>query len=329
MVIYYGQLKRLDSGRTDTLVEIEVGPVEAGKRVHRLVRQLLPGVPLSGIYKMIRTGRVKRNGKKAKSEDVVQLGDTIRLYIAEADYEQVSKPVKKFAGVSTDIDVVYEDNEILIVNKPVGLLTHGAEGEYKDTLVNRVLAYLHSRNELQKSVFTPSPVNRLDRNTSGLVIFSKTGETTRTLAEEIRSHHVDKWYIALVKGPIRESGEIRTNLTRVNDARTRVSRTGKESVTKYFPILSRGNTTLVRIQLVSGRTHQIRAHFSHIGHPLVGDVKYGGGSPVKEGNAIHQWLHAITIQLPDGREFHAPLPDAFVAKLRELGYSDKDLDKLH
>lgn len=307
------------------MVEVEIGPVEAGKKVHRLVRQLLPGVPLSGIYKMIRTGRVKKNGKKAKSEDTVSVGDIIKLYMAEEDYEQVSKQPKKFGGVSTDVEVVYEDEHLLVVNKPIGLLVHGAEGEHKDTLVNQVLAYLHKNGELNQRVFTPAPVNRLDRNTSGIVVFGKTGETTRSLAQQIQEHQVRKWYVAIVRGRITESGEMTGRLVR-DDVRnvTTVGGAGKESLTRFKRKAAAEGTSVVKIELVSGRTHQIRAHFAHFGFPLWDDVKYGGQNQEEIPNQ-HQWLHAGWFELADGRVFAAPLPMEFVETLQTLGYSDAQI----
>lgn len=311
------------------MVEIVIGQIEAGKKVHRLVRQLLPGVPLSGVHKMIRTGRIKRNGKRAHADDIVQVGDIIRLYMAEADYKQVSKPVKKFAGVSTDVDVLYEDADLLAVNKPVGLLIHGAEGEYKDTLVNRVLAYLHQRDELTGRQFTPSPVNRLDRNTSGIVVFAKTGEAARVLTQSIAAHETKKCYVALVRGRLDAPGEIKARLERVDDQHTRVSARGKESLTRFTPVVGRGGTTVVDVELISGRTHQIRAHFRHIDHPLVGDVKYGGAAPrAREQDGLHQWLHAAVLIFPTGLRLYAPLPVEFLNTLRSYRYSEEDLRRI-
>lgn len=311
------------------MVEVTIGQMEAGKKVHRLVRQLLPGVPLSGIHKMIRTGRVKQNGKKAKGEDVVRVGDVIRLYMAEEDYAQVSKPVRKFGGVSTDVEFVYEDDEIIAVNKPMGLLVHGAVGEHKDTLVNRVLAALHHQGKLQGRPFMPAPVNRLDRNTSGIVVFAKTGEAARLLTSLIASREVEKSYVAWVTGRIRKSGEIRASLARQENNRTTADVEGKESLTLYEPIVDRIETSVVKVRLISGRTHQIRAHFAHIRHPLVGDVKYGGGAPVDEGEMVHQWLHSVQMKLPDGRVFRAPLPVEFQEVLLDDGYSHADIAKIH
>jgi len=310
------------------MVEVEVGAVEAGKKVHRLIRQLLPGVPLSGVYKMIRTGRVKHNGKRAKSEDVVQQGDVIRLYMSEEDFELVRKSEKKFAGLRGTVDVIYEDASLLVVNKPLGLLTHGAEGEHKETLANYVLAYLYHKDELKSSIFTPSPANRLDRNTSGIVMFGKTGDAARTLADAFAKQGIRKWYVAIVRGTVSEPGEISARLERTNGIRTNVAHSGREAVTRYEPIVHRGRTSVVKIELIHGRTHQIRAHFSHIDHALYGDVKYGGSAPSETDVNHTQWLHAKSIQLADGQSFHAPLPELFKNTLRELGYTDVDIRKI-
>jgi RluA family pseudouridine synthase len=310
------------------LVEFKIGQMEAGKKVHRLVRQMLPGVPLSGIYKMVRTGRIKLNGKRAKAEDIVQVDDIVRLYMADADYAEVSKKEKKFGGVDFNVDVVFEDAEMIVVNKPAGLLTHGAEGEYKNTLVNQVLAYLHHQGKLDSHVFTPAPVHRLDRNTSGLVVFAKTGDAVRRLTSAIQDHRMGKWYIAIVKGEINQSGEINSRLGRASGFRTVAGEEGKESETLYEPLCAKNGTTVVRIQLISGRTHQIRAHFSHIGHPLLGDVKYGGGRPVKDSHEIHQWLHAIKMRFPDGKTIFAPVPDAYGQQLKRLGYMASDIRQI-
>ncbi|MCL6637805.1 MAG: RluA family pseudouridine synthase [Alicyclobacillus sp.] len=339
------------------MVEVHVEPLGGGKKLYRWLRQMLPGIPLSGIQKMIRTGRVRLNGKKAKPDDVVQPGDVVRLAMSADDFAQVSRPARKFAGVSSDIEVLYEDEALLAVNKPAGLLTHGAPGEYKDTLVNRVAAYLYRTQHGDARRFLPAPVHRLDRNTSGVVLFAKTAEAARTLAEDLRSHAWRKMYLALVRGVPPVRGKIDVPLARINSQRTQVvADAGKPAVTVYERLASAGGTSLLKVELVSGRTHQIRAHFASIGYPLWGDVKYGGGvvrgpvgqqghsphSPAvrhsatrltallgeKQKVASHQWLHAWYVQLPNGRVVTAPLPAAFLHVLRHLGYTDKALQRI-
>ncbi|MCL6453515.1 MAG: RluA family pseudouridine synthase [Alicyclobacillus sp.] len=323
------------------MVRHEVGEMEAGKKVHRVVRQLLPGIPLSGVYKMIRVGRVRLNGKRAKGDEVLQPGDVLELRMDEQDYAAVHKPERKFGGVPRELDVVYEDADLLIANKPAGLLVHGDKSEQRDTLTNRVLAYLYDQGSLDSAVFHPAPANRLDRNTSGLVVFGKTGEAARSLAAGFRNHTIRKWYVAIVRGRIAHAGEVRARLERDRNRNlTRVGEAGKEACTRYDPVASTGNTTVVRLELVSGRTHQIRAHMQHLGHPLIQDVKYGyvarrTGSeprPVGGGPAANQlstyWLHAGWLLLPDGRCFTGPLPSEFVAVLRSLGYTTADVERV-
>ncbi len=258
------------------MVSHTVGPMEAGKKVHRLVRQLLPGVPLSGIHKMLRVGRVRLNGKKAKPDTLVAKGDVIELRMSEDDYAAVSKPVRKYQGVPRQLEVIYEDDTFIAVNKPVGLLTHGAGEEQRDTLANRVLAYLHDNHALEPSAFVPAPANRLDRNTSGIILFGKTGAMARELADGFKTHTIRKWYLAVVRGTVKADGKVTASLAR--DARRNITRvdeeSGKSAFTVYHPIVSTQNTTILRLELISGRTHQIRVHMKHIGHPLLSDRKY-------------------------------------------------------
>lgn len=315
---------------------------DAGKKVHRFIRQLLPGVPLSGIYKMLRTGRVKRNGKRVKSEDVVQIGDRLQLYMAEADFKASTRAPRKYGGVSREVEVIYEDENIFVVNKPAGLLVHGAAGEQKDTLVNRVQAFLYDRDvrdhdaaETRPTVFSVAPVHRLDRNTSGLVVFSKNAETAAKLSEEIAGHEMQKWYLAIVRGVISPTGVIDAALRREAGNRTVVARQsddrGQSALSRYTRKASAGSTSVALVELVSGRTHQIRAHFQSIGHPLWGDVKYGGRTAAVTAQGVsgetqeHQWLHAAWVVLADGQKLFAPLPQEFRDTLNRLGYTQEQL----
>jgi len=305
------------------VVEIIISQVEAGKKVHRYIRQLLPGVPLSGIHKMIRTGRIKHDGRKAKADSIIKVGDVIKIFMDDDDFAVVKKADKKFLGVSRVIDILYSDERLIVVNKPAGLLTHGAEDEHKETLVNRVLAYLHNAGELEKGVFTPSPINRLDRNTSGIVVFARDTKTARDLSGVL----LRKFYVAIVRGQVPLEGTIEAALERVGN-RTVVVSQGKEAITKFKCLASSKSSSLVQIELVTGRTHQIRTHFDHIGHPLFGDVKYGGRMSRVDNESQHQWLHAGWLLIPDVPMLTAPLSQPFVNQLTRLDYTEEDIRQI-
>ncbi|UOF90193.1 RluA family pseudouridine synthase [Fodinisporobacter ferrooxydans] len=296
---------------------------EAGKKLHRFVRTALPGLPLSGVHKLIRVGRVKVNGRKGKTDTLLEDGDTIIFYMSQDEFDSLKKQTKKFSGISTEIDIIYEDEHLLLVNKPIGMLTHPDQQEHKHTLINQVLAYLHEQEQLDQRLFTPSTVNRLDRNTSGIVIIGKDAATIRELNEEIKHRKLGKWYLTVVHGQVRSDGEITADLVREEASnRTRIAKPNRSSNsnkdiksahTVYKVLDSNPKYSLLEIELISGRTHQIRAHMQSIGHPLAGDVKYGG--KIVHG-LHHQMLHAYRVQLADGREFQAPLPAEFASFLK-------------
>jgi len=304
------------------VIEITLLPEDSGKKLHRFVRQALPGLPLSGVYKMIRVGRVKVNGKKGQVDTLLQPGDCLSLYIHQDEYAELAKSRPKFGGMRSDIDIVYEDAHLLVVNKPVDLLTHPDSSEHKDTLINRALSYLYRRGEIADSrSFLPATVNRLDRNTSGIVLIGKDTNTLRTLAEAIRDRRVEKTYLAVVWGKLAGSGAVDKPLLREEWTNRTVgalegAADGRSALTRYLALGSAAGFTLVEIALISGRTHQIRAHMQAIGHPLLGDSKYGG-KPAFDLN--HQLLHAYTVKLPDGRLFVADPPADFLRVLAQTG----------
>lgn len=309
------------------LIQFEMSAPDSGKKLHRYLRQALPGLPLSGVYKMIRVGRIKVNGKKGHNDTLLQAGDVVTVYMPEEEYQSLRRPARKFGGVSTDIDIVHEDRHLLVLNKPVGLLTHPDASEHKDTLISRALAYLYKRQELEDGrAFLPATVNRLDRNTSGIVLIGKDGETLRRLSEDIREHRLRKLYLTVVWGALKESGEVHSDLVRdERSGRTLIaSRVGaarlsprvQGAVTRYEPQGTAGPFTLLRVEIESGRTHQIRAHLQDIGHPLLGDVKYGGKTAF---DVTHHLLHAHSVQLADGRTFTAEPSPAFMRVLDQSG----------
>lgn len=302
------------------MINRKVTPSEGGKRLHRFLRNLMPNIPLGQIYKMIDSGKVKVNGKRKNQNYELAAGDELVLYVEEAAYQEASIGQKKlkYVGVNANVDVLFEDAELMVVNKPVGMLTHPDQADQKDTLVNRVHAYLYRKGELDSPLFMPATANRLDRNTSGIILVGKTAGMLHQLNQWIQKHEMQKYYVTIVEGRLAGEGTLsgdlirdeKKNRTHVVGEKTDVARHGgadqvKSAETRYRVLQSGNDYSLVEIELISGRTHQIRTHFQDIGHSLLGDIKYGGK---RFGEVNYQLLHAWRIVLPDGREFKAPLP---------------------
>ncbi|MBF8376328.1 RluA family pseudouridine synthase [Alicyclobacillus mali] len=302
------------------MIELTISSSDDGKLVHKWLRLLLPGLPLSGVYKSIRTGRVKVNGKRAKQDTRLQEGDVVHLYFNEEDFASLREhPVAKYQGVSRAIDVLYEDDEIVAVNKPAGILTHPADGEYKTSLAAQVEAYVYDQGG-SEGAFRAAPVHRLDRNTSGVVIFAKTARAAKAWTEAFQRGEVEKEYLAIVEGAWSGAGRVAVEVRREGNVTRVVQDSGKPSETAYEVIASSRGTSLVRLRLLTGRTHQIRVHMAHLGHPLLADRKYGA-RPIREESF---YLHAHRVRWHDV-DVKAPLPGRLKDKLRSLGYKLDDL----
>lgn len=313
------------------MINRKVTPSEGGKKLHRFLRNLMPNIPLGQIYKMIDQGKVRVNGKRKNQNYELAAGDELTIHVEDEAYKEASIGQKKakYVGVNANIDVVYEDAELLVVNKPTGMLTHPDQADQKDTLVNRVHAYLYRKGELDSPMFMPATANRLDRNTSGLVLVGKTAGMLHQLNQWIQKHELSKYYVTIVEGYLTGEGTLsgdlirdeKSNRTHVVTSSADAERHGgaekaKSAITHYRALQPGASYSLVEIELVSGRTHQIRTHFQSIGHSLLGDIKYGGR---RYGDVNHQLLHAWRIVLPDGREFKAPLPAEMKAVCDRIG----------
>ena len=282
--------------------EIKITEKTYNQRVDKFVRKYLNEAPLSFIYKLFRKKDVKINGHWVKENYILQNGDILRIFVTDEQLSEFNKP-KSVEDLKITFKIIYEDENILIVNKPKGLLIHGDETEKRITLSNMVLSYLCKNNEYNPNGegFTPAPCHRLDRNTSGLVIYAKNLESSQILMDLFKTHeNIHKSYIALLDGVIDKNGKIEAPL--LKDSSTgfvkvsSVDRGAKKAITEYELISHNNKYSLVEANLITGRTHQLRVHFSYINHPILGDQKYGNFAENKlfdeRFNYHYQFLHA-------------------------------------
>lgn len=310
------------------MVNITITENEAGQRLDRFLKKYLKRAPLSAIYKIIRKD-LKVNGKRAKEDTVLELGDELTFYMPQERFDEMAKPVKK-RKAKRQFHIAYEDDNVLIVEKPWGLLTHGDSHEKKNTLMNQVCGYLQEKGEYDPATertFTPSPVNRLDRNTTGLVIFGKNAQALRLLTKLIRERdHISKYYITIVSGNFTKPITIQESLEKIGEKNTVhvvADGEGLSATTVVRPLEKGKGYSLIEVELVTGRTHQIRAHLSHKGYPLIGDSKYGDfrvNEKIKKFGLTTQLLHAYRLefgQMPeelaelDGLVVKAQVPEEF------------------
>lgn len=274
---------------------IVAGTNDAGQRLDKFLFKLLDGVSGGMVYKWLRKKRVKVNGEKKDISYMIKQGDVLELYINDEFFAAKSTDFEGFENDESQVNVVYEDKNILIADKPSGMAAHGEKG----CLLDCVTAYLFKKGEYVPSVentFAPALCNRIDKNTSGLVIAAKNAAALRKINEKIRNREINKYYILKVEGsPAQKEGIIR-GYTLKNEKERKVFFYDKEvpnskpCATQYKVIDDCGT---VEALLLTGRTHQIRASFSAIGHPLVGDVKYGAK---KNGKTDFQQLRAYKIE---------------------------------
>ncbi len=289
---------------------------DSGQRVDTFILKTFPKLPKSLMFKEIRKKNIKVNRKKTDASAVLNEGDVIELYLKDDVLEEKIKHYD-FMGASKQLDIIYEDDNIILIDKKVGLLCHPDGNEYVDTLISRVKRYLYEKGEWNpedSSTFSPSLANRIDRNTGGIVIAAKNAEALRILNDKIKNREIEKYYLTVVHGKMeRESDTLTAYLTKdtrknkvtVSDKETDKS---KKIVTKYTVLDYQNGNSLLEIDLKTGRTHQIRAHMAYIGHPLLNDGKYG-----KEQGRYRQALYSYklvfnmkdagVLSYLDGKEF--------------------------
>jgi 23S rRNA pseudouridine955/2504/2580 synthase len=258
---------------------------DANKRLDKFITKSFPKIPESLLYKYIRTKRIKVNGKKSENSAKLKEGDVIELYINDELLEKL--PFEEdFKKAPSNLDIIYEDNNVLLVNKKPGLIVHPDKDFQTDCLINRIKNYLFQKGEydpVKENSFAPALVNRIDRNTSGIVLAVKNAEALNILNQKMKLREIGKSYVCVVIGKMEKKSDTLKGYLEKNHEQNKVyikssklkNDDSKTIVTKYKVIDSSKNFSLLEVDLLTGRTHQIRAHLASIGHAILGDGKYG------------------------------------------------------
>ena len=321
--------------------EFIIGPNEAGQRLDKYLKKILPNASSGFLYKMLRKKNITCNKAKMTGREQVKKGDKIQVFFSEEtlqkfmqDPEVLKVEYELLKGLPMKgIQVVYEDEDILLADKPYNMLSQKAK-ENDFSANEYLLGYLIRSGSLEREDFTsfrPSVCNRLDRNTTGLLLMGKSLKGSQMLSQALKERTIRKFYRALVIGEVKESAHLsgylrkdeRTNKVEILNSDVETSpdnpHEGEQSAsyieTAYEPVAYRNGVTELEIHLITGRTHQIRAHLASIGHPIIGDMKYGDEKVnhdyYEAYHVTHQLLHAFRLEFPDGRVLMAPLPKLF------------------
>ena len=284
--------------------EFLINKNDSGQRLDKFITKAVPKLPKSLLYKYIRLKRIKLNGKRCEISQMLCEGDILNLYINDEFFENhVSSPKNEIIKTNTKPDIIYEDENILIVYKPVGMDVHHGAEKPDETLIDIIQAYLYSKNEYnpdEENSFSPAVCNRIDRNTTGLVIAAKNAEALRILNEKIRTRQIDKEYLCICSGNLKKEHSIETAYhSKGNHNSVYISSKPKEGykkiITEYTVLNRKNEFMLLKIHLITGKTHQIRAHMSFLGAPLLGDGKYGNVKINKQQQIFKQQLCAYSL----------------------------------
>ena len=313
--------------------ELKIGKNDAGQRLDKFITKTLE-LPTGLLYKSIRTKKIKVNRKRAEISTVLCEGDTVQCFLAEEFFEREVDD-GSLARITPKLSIVYEDENIILLDKRPGVSVHEDESGSTNTLITHILAYLYQKGEYDpknEQSFTPALCNRIDRNTGGIVIAAKTAEALRVMNEKIKNREIDKFYLAAIHGIPKKSEDTlygyllkdeKSNLVKVYDKNP--PRGAKDIITKYKVIARKADSALIEVELLTGRTHQIRAHMAHIGHPLIGDGKYGINKDDRSRGYKYQALYSYKLRFSfkgdktaleylNGKEFSIPKKDIYFTK---------------
>ena len=284
--------------------EFVINRNDSGQRLDKYITKSVPLLPKSLMYKYIRSKRIKVNGKKSDIAYKLLENDIVSMYINDEFFEEVI-PKYDFLNAGKNIKIVYEDENLLLMDKPTGILSHPDEKNYGDTAISRIQRYLYEKGEYdpqKENSFAPALVNRIDRNTSGIIIAAKNAESLRILNKKLKNRELHKYYLCVVIGKLKNKSGLIEGFLEKNEKQNKVYISEKSNdkskaiATKYNVLGYKCGLSLVEVELLTGRTHQIRASFSHLGNPLLGDGKYGTNAQNKQfGGYKKQFLYSYKL----------------------------------
>ena len=290
---------------------LKVNKNDAGQRLDKFLSKSVKGLPKSLMYKFIRTKKIKVNRARTEQSYMLVEGDEVQLFIKDEFFDSPEGDTTALGSIKPKIDVVYEDENIILCNKRPGVLVHEDKEGGENTLIMHIQAYLCQKGEYSpedEQSFAPALCNRIDRNTGGIVLAAKNAVALRVMNEKIRNNELSKFYLCAVHGVPKKKSDTLHGYLRKDTKNNTVEVTdkplhgSKEIITKYKVLSERDGNALLEVELVTGRTHQIRAHLSHIGHPLLGDGKYGVNRDDKKLGYKYQALYAYRLRFDFDKE---------------------------